>query len=467
MKPYGSYVAARTLYDGAVRTMRGMDRLTGMPVLIYTLPAPQEAPHLLSRRLVPYSDQGWEQGTYFLVAELPLHAVPAGDPLLAARGALEALTELHAGGQVHGGLTPAQLWAVDSDVRLAGAGLPWGPLSSGFEAPEGGKSPQADLYALGCTLEALGGVPDALRGLLSPDPQARPSAREALALLNAPPAANEPAPGERLELPDEPPAAQAVTPPEEAPPVVVGEPPAPFPTIRMGFEEQAGGATSAPAPAAPLSANTVPANSVPAKTLPIRPVPAGGEPTAPNPRQAPIRIGWEEDHSWRVVRAPEEEAEAARPASRARAAGLDAGPAAGAAAGGRGAVVAAGRRTAGGGGKLLHGGLPGAGRRRAGEHHGAQRAERQRPGARRPARRGARHPAIPRHARQLHPEGRGRGLLPHAVHGVGAHQPVGRDRPEEVEGFQRTAFSRQQEAGPALAFRLTAEGLSSMSECPS
>ncbi len=357
MKPYGPYVAARTLFESAVRTMRGMDRLTGMPVLIYTLPRPADVPQLMHRRLVPYTDAGSEQGVPFVVAELPLHAVPAGDPLLAARGALEALVELHSDGRIHGGLTPAQLWAVDGDVRLAGACLPWEALGAGFDAPEGGKSPQADLYALGCSLEAMGGVPDALRVLLDADPRGRPSAREALGLLSrpyqsparsapraddppptpehaAPPAAPEPeaptlqpdAVSELLSLFDEPVAPQAVTPPAGAEPVLIGEvspePPARapavpdptpavaapvFPPIRMGFEDVA-------PPPAPFTVRVVPAPPAPGPSVQA-PTPGEDGGLAPvNPRQQPIRIGWEEDNSWRVVRSPDEETRPAAPA---------------------------------------------------------------------------------------------------------------------------------------------------------
>lgn len=415
MKPYGPYVAARTLHEGAVRTLRGMDRVSGMPVLLYLLPtAPGELPHWLHRRLIPFTDEGSQDGARFVVSELPPHAAPASDPQVAARGLLEALVEIHASGRLHGGLTPAQVWAVDGDIRLAGAGLPWGELGAGFDAPEGGKSQAADLYALGCTLEALGGVPDPLRALLSEDPAARPSAQEALAALRHPfapqpeaaqPDVTQPAPADEVQAPEfspDPPISLVgesvadllgrldppITPAPGAPPAVIvigpvprveppkteptsteatgpdaavpdeavpqwsqpapAAPPAPTPELAgagrpgpapaIDHDGPVGSAPIAPAPAGrgaplpapiqigfdddlpPLPLDFTPGQPAEDELLPAEPPPAAprrpaptpwhvpaaktadGDSERPNPRQSPIRIGWEEDQSWRVVR---------------------------------------------------------------------------------------------------------------------------------------------------------------------
>lgn len=141
---------------GRALTLHGVDRLTGMPVLLHRLnefvvPAPLPE----SASLLPvYEVDVWD-GQPYAVTELPLSATPATHPGAAALGALRALSALHAAGQVHGNVNASQLWQVGREVRLAGAGLPW--------SREG--SPAADLAALGQALDSLGARPAALDGL--------------------------------------------------------------------------------------------------------------------------------------------------------------------------------------------------------------------------------------------------------------------------------------------------------------
>ncbi|WP_157445161.1 hypothetical protein [Deinococcus actinosclerus] len=186
MKPLGPYVAARDLpgrTNSPVRTLRATDRLTGMPVLLHALPDPLPVPDLPEHPHVLRPADCFQVGTEALmVTELPLQARPAQDPELTARGALAALAALHDRGVVHGGLSASQLWSVDGEVRLAGAGLPWG----------GEARPQDDLYALAVILHEMGGVPDALRPLLEAPGQL--DARAALRLLSVPAPAARPAP---------------------------------------------------------------------------------------------------------------------------------------------------------------------------------------------------------------------------------------------------------------------------------
>lgn len=178
VKSIGPYVAARELTGqrplSAVRTLHATDRLTGMPVLLHVLPHPAPLPALpASPFLVPPSDGGISGETAYLLTELPPHARPAGDPLLAAHGGLGALAALHGAGMTHGGVSSAQLWEVDGQVVLVGAGLPWG----------GEASPTGDLRDLLVALEMLGGVPPALQGVALDGT----SARELLGRLAAPP----------------------------------------------------------------------------------------------------------------------------------------------------------------------------------------------------------------------------------------------------------------------------------------
>ncbi|GAA0518008.1 hypothetical protein [Deinococcus depolymerans] len=179
MKSIGPYVAARELpgrTGSPVRTLRATDRLTGMPVLLHVLPHPPALPALPEHpNVLPVVDSGVDGEHGYLVTELPLQARPASDALLTARGALGALAALHGQGVVHGGLSPAQLWSVDGQVLVAGAGLPWG----------GDPGPADDLYALAVILSGMGPLPAALRPLA--EQPGTLSAAQALSRLNATP----------------------------------------------------------------------------------------------------------------------------------------------------------------------------------------------------------------------------------------------------------------------------------------
>ncbi len=150
--------------------MHGIDRLTGMPVLLHRLnefvvPAPlPDSPHLLPVTEVDI----WDAHPY-AVTELPPAALLATHPATAALGVLRALTALHAAGQVHGGLNAGQFWQVGREVRLAGAGLPWQP----------GAGADADMHALGQALDTLGARPAVLLAL------EQMTARQALSALEA------------------------------------------------------------------------------------------------------------------------------------------------------------------------------------------------------------------------------------------------------------------------------------------
>ncbi len=136
--------------------MHGIDRLTGMPVLLHRLPefvVPSAIPE--SASLLPVYEVDIWDGQPYAITELPLAAIPATHPGSAALGALRALAALHAAGQVHGGLNAGQLWQVGREVRLAGAGLPW----------HSGASTAGDLSALGQALDSMGARPAALNNL--------------------------------------------------------------------------------------------------------------------------------------------------------------------------------------------------------------------------------------------------------------------------------------------------------------
>lgn len=157
------------------RTLWVTDRLTGMPALLHELPTPMPAPELpRSAWVLPFSDLVVEGSQAYLVTELPLNAVPASDPVLAARATLAALETLHSHGLAHGGLDSGQLWSVDGQVMVVGGGLH--RLDRQFTVAR-------DLQDLATTLDDLGGLPPILSLLRNPSDTL--SAREARQLLEA------------------------------------------------------------------------------------------------------------------------------------------------------------------------------------------------------------------------------------------------------------------------------------------
>ena len=148
-------VATLQAVPGSV-PLHGVDRLTGMPVLLHHLPeyvlpgAVPESPDLL-----PVTDVDVWDAQPYAVTELPISALLATHPATAAPGVLRALAALHRAGVSHGAVHPSQFWQVGRDVRLAGAGLPWAADAT----------PQGDMRALAAALDSLGPRPAALKGL--------------------------------------------------------------------------------------------------------------------------------------------------------------------------------------------------------------------------------------------------------------------------------------------------------------
>ncbi|WP_135227593.1 hypothetical protein [Deinococcus fonticola] len=185
MLSIGPYVVVREISTRTAaslgargKTYRATDRLTGIPVLLHHLPALSGLPTLPAHpALLPFTDIVVQAGEAYLVTELPPNAVPAREPLQAARGALLALAVLHKQGLAHGGIDAAQLWSVDGPVRLAGGGR---------HALGGEFTVARDLHDLATTLSDLGlsdlgALPPVLASLqTSPDGL---DARQVLALL--------------------------------------------------------------------------------------------------------------------------------------------------------------------------------------------------------------------------------------------------------------------------------------------
>lgn len=302
MKTLGPYVVTRTLREGAVTTLSGVDRLTGLEAVLFLVRGDVLLPNLQHPNLLGYSDLGlWSDGMY-AVSTLPPGRRSAADPKAVAVGVLEAFAWLHARGLVHGGLTREQVWEVAGGVAVAGAALPWGDLGGNFDAPEGGKTPAADLYALGRLLEDLGEVPSGLSRLLADDPAARGTALEALAVLRSPGVATTVVLTE-IDFPEKP-AVPVPSSPENAP--ALDAPPA-----VDDLEDISGVVAVTPArpsvsdraerPRIPYGWNDV-NRQVPPVTTTVASPPPPDRSAIDSPRSRPIRIGWEEDHSWRVVK---------------------------------------------------------------------------------------------------------------------------------------------------------------------
>ncbi|WP_045233563.1 hypothetical protein, partial [Deinococcus pimensis] len=71
MKAYGPYVTSRVLAEGDVTTLRGVDRLTGIPVVVHLLPRALDLPALDHPALLPYTDAGAEGPVPYAVTALP------------------------------------------------------------------------------------------------------------------------------------------------------------------------------------------------------------------------------------------------------------------------------------------------------------------------------------------------------------------------------------------------------------
>ncbi|MFK0281517.1 serine/threonine-protein kinase [Streptomyces sp. NPDC090499] len=155
-----------------------------------------------------------------LAARGPLPTAEAARIGLAVLGALHAA---HCVGIVHRDLKPSNvLLAADGDrVVVTDFGIGGGQGCGPFDAPEcgagRGAGPASDLWSLGALLraaiggDAQGALGPLLDGLLAPDPEARPTAREAAEALAE--AAGTPLPAWVTEPTAAPPPALAPAPP--------------------------------------------------------------------------------------------------------------------------------------------------------------------------------------------------------------------------------------------------------------
>lgn len=216
MRTFAQYAATRLLREhparvltfggvavgaGAIQTFAGVDLITGMPVMIYTMPErPAQIPQVYSDAIPTTLELGFEHELGYVVTGSAPGFVPLKPTLSKprlewlAKVSASALADAHAAGLHHGNLEPAHFLASSDQLMLEGWGLPWGDPDPDYRAPEGGTSAAADVFAWARSLQALGrGNPRLMlagemgRWIahgLNPKPQDRPTAQEMVMALD-------------------------------------------------------------------------------------------------------------------------------------------------------------------------------------------------------------------------------------------------------------------------------------------
>jgi hypothetical protein len=184
----------------AIRCHAGLDLITGMPILIYLLPAPINPIHETYSEYLPALLETGTRGetTYVVMASAPGYVQLR--PTLTetrlhwfARSSARAILDAHIAGVSHGALSPSHVFAQGDHLFVAGFGLPWADSESVYRAPEGEGEFPADIYAWARTVQHYGsGDPsNALPGdfgklighCLHDDPRERPTAGELVMAL--------------------------------------------------------------------------------------------------------------------------------------------------------------------------------------------------------------------------------------------------------------------------------------------
>jgi hypothetical protein len=183
----------------AIRCHAGLDLITGMPILIYLLPAVVQMHEIYSEHLPALLETGTRgETTYIVMASAPGYVQLR--PTLTetrlhwfARSSARAILDAHIAGVSHGALSPAHVFAQGDHLFVAGFGLPWAETASVYRAPEGAGEFPADIYAWARTVQHYGnGDPSAaLPGdfgklvghCLHDDPRERPTAGELVMAL--------------------------------------------------------------------------------------------------------------------------------------------------------------------------------------------------------------------------------------------------------------------------------------------
>ena len=210
MQTFSQYAATRPLrrsssgtvavQDELIQTFAGVDVVTGMPVIVYTMPgSPPSIPEVYSESIPVVLETGVQDETGFVVVSsapgyLPLRLGLSQVRLeWLTRISAKALSDAHAGDLVHGDLNPNHFFVQGDHLLLEGWGLVWQTPQADFTPPEGQGTTAADVFAWARTMQAFGkGDPRKLLDgemgrlighCLNPKPQERPTALELVIAL--------------------------------------------------------------------------------------------------------------------------------------------------------------------------------------------------------------------------------------------------------------------------------------------
>ena len=209
MQTFSQYAATRPLrrsssgtiaVEEPIQTFAGVDVVTGMPVIVYTMPGlPPSIPEVYSESIPVVLETGTQDETGFVVVSsapgyLPLRLGLSQVRLeWLCRISAKALSDAHAGDLVHGDLNPNHFFVQGDHLLLEGWGLNWQHPQADFTPPEGQGEIAADVFAWARTMQAFGkGDPRKLLDgemgrlighCLNPKPQERPTALELVIAL--------------------------------------------------------------------------------------------------------------------------------------------------------------------------------------------------------------------------------------------------------------------------------------------
>ena len=209
MQTFSQYAATRPLrrsssgtiaVEEPIQTFAGVDVVTGMPVIVYTMPGlPPSIPEVYSESIPVVLETGTQDETGFVVVSsapgyLPLRLGLSQVRLeWLCRISAKALSDAHTGGLVHGDLNPSHFFVQGDYLLLEGWGLAWQHPQADFTPPEGQGEIAADVFAWARTMQAFGkGDPRKLLDgemgrlighCLNPKPQERPTALELVIAL--------------------------------------------------------------------------------------------------------------------------------------------------------------------------------------------------------------------------------------------------------------------------------------------
>ena len=180
---------------GTVQTFRGVDPLTGLPVLMYQFSGkPTLTPGDLESENIPgllsshYQNQQGQVVVAYSPQYQPVQGPLDGQSLLhVIHSSAQALHDAAQAGVVHGDIRPERFLMADNHLLLEGFGVRWNRIDSPYQAADSDEPSYAgDVYAWARSIQSLSAppVPSAVQALLEqctvPDPEARPSAQEIL-----------------------------------------------------------------------------------------------------------------------------------------------------------------------------------------------------------------------------------------------------------------------------------------------